>query len=239
MRDYWDVQLDDPEPGPYLAVLGAALAPGEVRGGRVLDLGCGTGLSSRLLAELGAERVVGVDLSHRWLAFAREHSRGQAIDFVQMDLMHAPALGRFDVVFAYAVLYYAPDPDAAIAAAAACVEHGGLFIVGLLEDNPAARIMNRTRHVLALTPPALRAAVGSVAAAIAWPLVLARGSRPAWTPFRRRVGAGLFVPARTLYSAAAATALVESLGFAVERVARGSGTLAASRHIVVRARRPS
>lgn len=44
---------------------------GDVQGRRVLDAGCGTGYLTRKLAEAGA-RVVGVDLSDRMVALARE-----------------------------------------------------------------------------------------------------------------------------------------------------------------------
>src|SRR5947199_8555052 len=43
----------------------------DVRGWRVLDLGCGAGQLAHHLATIGAEEVVGVDISERTLAVAR------------------------------------------------------------------------------------------------------------------------------------------------------------------------
>lgn len=54
------------------------------RAGVVLDLGCGTGLSSNLFASLGAPCVIGCDLSMAMLRFARR--AGAAFDLVQADI---------------------------------------------------------------------------------------------------------------------------------------------------------
>jgi SAM-dependent methyltransferase len=51
------------------------LLPADVRGLRVLDLGCGGGRLAVDLAERGASSVLGVDVSERMLALARAHPR--------------------------------------------------------------------------------------------------------------------------------------------------------------------
>src|SRR5262245_38312515 len=43
------------------------------RGGVIADVGCGTGATSRMLADLGLD-VVGIDLSPNMLAEARRHN---------------------------------------------------------------------------------------------------------------------------------------------------------------------
>lgn len=53
----------------------------------VLDLGCGSGLSSRAFEELGAQRVIGCDLSLAMLAHAR--AERAALDVVQVDVSKA------------------------------------------------------------------------------------------------------------------------------------------------------
>ena len=55
----------------------------DVRGKRVLDIGCGGGIYSKALAEMGAASVTGVDFSEEALKGARENCRDYAsIDFV-------------------------------------------------------------------------------------------------------------------------------------------------------------
>src|SRR5260370_7937671 len=54
----------------------------DVRGKRVLDIGCGGGIYSKALAEMGAASFTGVDFSEEALKGARENCRDYAsIDF--------------------------------------------------------------------------------------------------------------------------------------------------------------
>jgi SAM-dependent methyltransferase len=78
----WDTGIVPPE------VVGL-LAGGQVRPGWALDLGCGSGLSSRYLASLGF-RVVGLDLALSVLARAVEAARAAALPafFCLADVTH-------------------------------------------------------------------------------------------------------------------------------------------------------
>jgi 2-polyprenyl-3-methyl-5-hydroxy-6-metoxy-1,4-benzoquinol methylase len=73
---------------------------GDVRGLELLDVGCGTGTSCRILAERGA-RVTGVDIAEQMLEIARSHwSPGEQIDYRNVSLadLSGLGLGRFDRV---------------------------------------------------------------------------------------------------------------------------------------------
>jgi SAM-dependent methyltransferase len=73
--------------------------------GRVLDVGCGTGEHSLLIASLGLP-VLGVDVAETALAIAREKAAqkktndgGIEVDFATADALHLERLGRrFDTV---------------------------------------------------------------------------------------------------------------------------------------------
>jgi SAM-dependent methyltransferase len=82
----------------------------------VLDIGCGTGFLSLLLAELG-HRVTGIDVADAMLEMARRKAaaRGLNVDFRYADA-EAPAMraGSFDLVVERHVLWTLPHPASAL-----------------------------------------------------------------------------------------------------------------------------
>ena len=88
---------------------------------RVLDVGCGNGDLSRLVAALvGPEgEVVGIDHSEQALAMARATSAGPnaaPIHYTRAELAGAlPDLGQFDAIVGRRVLMYLPDAGATLA----------------------------------------------------------------------------------------------------------------------------
>ena len=94
-------------------------AVGDVDGLTVLDMGCGTGLYTRRLAQWGAAQVVGIDVSDGMLATARNQAQDSSsrVDYLRRDVSHPaprgdPALdGKFDLVASVYALCYATTPD--------------------------------------------------------------------------------------------------------------------------------
>ncbi|MDJ0386303.1 class I SAM-dependent methyltransferase [Streptomyces sp. G-G2] len=98
---------------------GALEALGGVHGLDTLDLACGYGYTTRLLAHAGARRTVGLDISERMIALARAHApseeapgatpSGAAIEYVVGDAAEMPQLGPFHLATAVHLFNYAPD----------------------------------------------------------------------------------------------------------------------------------
>jgi len=71
---------------------------------KVLDYGCGNGIHSIFPAKMGAERVIGIDLSEKSLEIARERAKKEGveekIEFLKMDCekMDFPD-NYFDIIF--------------------------------------------------------------------------------------------------------------------------------------------
>jgi 2-polyprenyl-3-methyl-5-hydroxy-6-metoxy-1,4-benzoquinol methylase len=82
--------------------------------GRILDLGVGTGWTSRFLAQCGYE-VVGVDISETMIAYACEASQGiSGLTFLAADYEQRLALGTFDAAVIYDALHHSEDEGAVI-----------------------------------------------------------------------------------------------------------------------------
>jgi len=84
---------------------------GDVRGKSVLDLACGDGIYARMIADRGAARVHGVDLSGGMIELARkaESARPRGITYSVCDAADARDLGAFDIVVAAYLFNYAQD----------------------------------------------------------------------------------------------------------------------------------
>lgn len=98
-------------------VVDAEVATGE----RVLDVGCGRGASLLPAAEaVGPNgRAVGVDLAPAMVAATAADAQQRRLDHVEVivgDAQEPPATGPFDVVLAGLVLFFLPDPAAALEA---------------------------------------------------------------------------------------------------------------------------
>lgn len=130
--------------GRYVQEIAALVRPGD----RVLELGCGTGWLSVLLAEAGVQ-LTGIDFSAGQIARAEATARahGVAVDFRVADLATLVAEGqRFDVVVTHAFLHHLATDEVrtVLAEAAAALVPGGTLVAVEPVVHPAGRT-TRTR----------------------------------------------------------------------------------------------
>lgn len=115
--------------------------------GRVVDLGCGIGDVTRLLAERWPDAtVVGVDSSSTMLA--RATASASRIDWVQADVATWAPAGPVDVLYSNAALHWVGDHDALLPRLVARLAAGGVLAVQmpLSHDLPSHQVV---RDVLA------------------------------------------------------------------------------------------
>jgi SAM-dependent methyltransferase len=113
-------------------------------GDSVLDVGCGTGLTTREAARAAAPgRVLGVDVSERMLDRARELTAAGNVRYELGDAqVHAFDPAGFDVAISRFGTMFFSDPAAAFANLAAALRPGGrllLLVWQPREDNEWAR----------------------------------------------------------------------------------------------------
>lgn len=101
----------------------------DLKGLRVLDLGCGFGWFCRWARERGARSVVGVDLSEKMLARARDETRDALISYERADLeSFAPSPAAFDLVYSSLALHYIENLAALFDRAFAALVLGGRMV---------------------------------------------------------------------------------------------------------------
>lgn len=90
-------------------------ALGDLEGKKVLEIACGTGRFSVMLAARGAD-VVGLDISDAMLSQGREKARGaglsERVEFIRGDAARLPFPDdHFDAVLAMRFFHLIPNPD--------------------------------------------------------------------------------------------------------------------------------
>ncbi|MFC2094861.1 class I SAM-dependent methyltransferase [Candidatus Bipolaricaulota bacterium] len=94
-----------------------------------IDIGCGEGYNTRLLAQRGA-RIVGIDVSERFVEHARTMEKQNPLD-IEYAVADACDLqfedDRFDFATAFMSMMDIPTPDQAIAEAFRVLMPGGFF----------------------------------------------------------------------------------------------------------------
>src|SRR4051794_9669486 len=116
----------------------------ELRGRRVLDLGCGYGWFCRWAQEQGATRVLGIDVSEKMLARARELNLAAGITYQRDDLeTFALPEASFDVAYSSLALHYIGDLKRFFATVYGALAPGGRFVfstehpIYMAPSNPA------------------------------------------------------------------------------------------------------
>lgn len=141
-QQYLQFQAERTQPAVDLAGRIALLNPGAV-----LDVGCGPGNSTQVLAErFPKARILGVDSSEEMLQTARESY--PALSFRRCDASNdLPELGEtFDVVFSNACLQWVPDHPKVFRQMMELLNPGGVLAVQvpMNDQEPIHQILSQT-----------------------------------------------------------------------------------------------
>lgn len=118
--------------------------PGDLRGARILDAGCGTGALAIEAAKRGAD-VLAIDISPTLVRLAQERTPsdlgGGRVTFAVGDMLD-PALGRFDHVVAMDSLIHYEGADIARTLAALAPRTGQSIVFTIAPRTPALTVMH-------------------------------------------------------------------------------------------------
>jgi SAM-dependent methyltransferase len=105
-----------------------ALLP-DMRGIRVLDLGCGYGWFCRWAHQQGASSVLGLDVSRKMLQRASEIQPTEGIEYIRTDLQSVNLpVASFDLAYSSLALHYLSDPGLLFERVYAALSKGGRFV---------------------------------------------------------------------------------------------------------------
>jgi len=107
-------------------------------GKRVIDIGCGGGILSESMAQLGAS-VTGIDLGEKALGVAKLHQleSGVKVDYIlaSAEQMANDVAQSFDVVTCMEMLEHVPEPSSVVKACAQLAKVGGDVFFSTLNRN--------------------------------------------------------------------------------------------------------
>ena len=97
---------------------------------RVLEIGCGTGRLAVRVAPLARE-FVGVDISPKTVAVAREHLASTNARVICSDFLTWECDGKFDVIYSSLTFMHISDKLGAIRKVASLLSDGGRFVLSV------------------------------------------------------------------------------------------------------------
>lgn len=107
----------------------------DLKGKRVLDLGCGFGEASIECVRLGASQVVALDISQKMLAVAREKNASEKIDYRNICMEDVALLsGGYDLVISSMAIHFVEDFDLLLEDLYHLLKPGGVLLFSL--DHP-------------------------------------------------------------------------------------------------------
>lgn len=120
------------------------------RGGRALDLGCGTGRHAVLLADR-FKHVDAIDVSASMIELAQERRPRPNISYERLDLHEVDGTARYDLITSVLTLHHVPSLHRALSHIKTLLAPGGrLVLVDVYHGAPAQRSWRQLERLVPL-----------------------------------------------------------------------------------------
>jgi len=140
----------------------------DLRGKSFLDIGCGSGLHSLAAVQLGALRIVAIDLDPRSVETTEKilagHVKGKDLTVSRASVfdLRPEIQGEFDIVYSWGVLHHTGSMREAISLASRLVKPKGLFVFALYRKTRMCRFWAWEKRWYAKTSPGMQKLARSV-----------------------------------------------------------------------------
>lgn len=152
-RDYldWQIERIDPKHTPWFgrkAVLEHQFrynfAKIFVKNKVVIDLGCGVGYGTFVLAKARAKKVYGIDIDNDAIEYAKSHYCDKNITYNVRDALKSKFPSRVaDIIIAFEVIEHVNNPKKFLEEAARLLKPNGIFIMSTPHQSMVFYVGNR------------------------------------------------------------------------------------------------
>ncbi|MFW6161020.1 MAG: class I SAM-dependent methyltransferase [Acidobacteriota bacterium] len=218
----------------------------EIKGKKVLDAGCGTGIFSIIFARKGASEVVGIDISEGSLSTGqklKERFGPENISFRKGDMLSLPFQdASFDIIWAWGTVHHTTDPFRAIEELMRVLKKGGSLLLAVYTRTRLTFLHEIIRKTLLKTPSKTWKPLSKIIAFFLFPVVALFKKRE-----KSRKGEKLeelimdwyFVPIRHYYYPTEIQNFLEEKGFQIEKHLPASGRFNSTSNFIYKARKIS
>jgi len=128
-----------------------------LKGKSFLDIGCGSGIFSLSAKQLGAEQVLGFDVSEESITAAKLNAKkfsAEGVVFSQDSLLNKNilSLGKFDIAYSWGVLHHTGKMWESIDIASKLVAEGGLLVIAIYNKHWTSPLWKKIKLCYNLSP---------------------------------------------------------------------------------------